>query len=61
MYTVQKAKEQKILKSESRDNVILELSSIKIKNYSDWSPSSGEDLYQNENIGKLFVDKEVCR
>ena len=41
------------------DDVTLELSKIKIKNYSDWSPSSGAELFQNEYLGKALVDEEV--
>ena len=61
VYTVAKRKEQKIIKTETKDNVILELKSVKIKNYQDWAPASGEELYQNENVGKLWWDKDVCR
>ena len=48
-YTVCKKKTNqiRIIKRATKDHVTLELSSIKIKNYSNWSPSSGSDLYQS--------------
>ena len=43
------------------NHVTLELSKIKIKNYSNWTSASGSDLYQNEHLGKCkyFCDKEA--
>ena len=49
----------KILKNIPANDVTLELSKIKIKNYSDWSPISGAELFQNEYLGKALVDEEV--
>ena len=49
----------KILKNIPGNDVTLELSKIKIKNYSDWSPISGAELFQNEYLGKALVDEDV--
>ena len=60
-YTGKLGKEVKIIKGDSADHVTLELSKIKIKNYSDWSPASGADLYQNEVIGNSPLRGENIR
>ena len=44
-FTSTKVKKVKILDNGTTDDVTLELSKIKIKNYSDWAPSSGTDLF----------------
>ena len=47
-YARKQGKEVSIVDSSHSNHLTLELSKIKIKNYSNWSSASGADLYQNE-------------
>ena len=44
-FSSNKVKKVMIIDNGTSDDVTLELSKIKIKNYSDWAPSSGTDLF----------------
>ena len=41
----QKGKHVTIINDEKSEDVTLELNKIKIKNYSDWSPATGSELF----------------
>ena len=53
-YDLETRKSIKIIQTNSETDVTLELSKIKIKCLSKWSPASGADLFQNEHTGKMF-------
>ena len=57
-FTSTKVQKVKIIDNGTSDDVTLELSKIKIKNYSDWAPSSGTDLFQNQYLGLLLDEEE---